>query len=137
MVAGRGFAARSNVSVAPSEGRRGVSRGGWGLSALTLCLGLACPGCSPTSVALQMRKAEQALAAADDTLAKNHARYELILARLYLEKAREEAGQAHYAWVEQLLASSEHHAVLARALTASRTQDGAGSPTRAPARSSP
>lgn len=86
---------------------------------------LICAACSPASYAIRQRAAERSLAAAETTQAVSEkAPYELWLSRLYLAKAREEAGQAHYALARELLATSQQNAVLARQLSLSRPASG-------------
>lgn len=86
---------------------------------------LLCAACSPASYAVRQRAAERALAGAESTEAVSEkAPYELWLSRLYLTKAREEAGQAHYALARELLATSHQNAVLARQLSLSRPTTG-------------
>lgn len=109
------------------------SRGSTSLPLLGLLA--ASVACSPASYALQARSAEQALRAAEQTAAELTAPYELVSARLYLEKAREEAGQAHYAVARRLLASAEQNAVLARTLASGgvRSHGRGRAPTRSDA----
>jgi hypothetical protein len=84
---------------------------------------LICAACSPASYAVRQRAAERALIAAEGADAVvDKAPYELWLARLYLVKAREEAGQAHYALARQLLATAQQNAVLARKLASVRSR---------------
>jgi hypothetical protein len=65
------------------------------------------------------------LAGAESTPAvTDKAPYELWLSRLYLAKAREEAGQAHYALARELLGTAQQNAVLARQLSLSRPARG-------------
>lgn len=96
MVRGPVFRADSEVlpaSLVPPHARRRP----W-VSALRLAvLSLVCQGCTSTTFLVRSRAAERALAEAEVAQSARHASYELILARLYLEKAREEAGEAHYA----------------------------------------
>ena len=65
---------------------------------------------------VRQRSAERAVAAAAAEGAQGSATYELVLARLYLDKAREESAEAHYAWALDLLAKSEQSARRARTL---------------------
>lgn len=73
-------------------------------------------GCSPLAFAVRERAAQRALAAADAEGAEHLAVYERVLARRYLDKAREESAEAHYAWALRLLAQSEQSAQRARKL---------------------
>lgn len=111
MVAGRGFAAREVARKHSSHVQRDALRGLAG--ALLLC-----SGCAPVAFAVKQRAAERAVAAAEAADAQAHAIYEIVLARRYLDKAREESAEAHYAWALELLAKSEHNAVRARTLSA-------------------
>jgi hypothetical protein len=112
VVDGRQREARFPVAAHPA---RAVSVIGW-----LLALSVGTAACSPATYARRARAVEQALGAATETSAETSAPYELVSARLYLEKAREEAGQAHYAMARQLLAVAEQNAVLARTLSLSR-----------------
>jgi hypothetical protein len=101
---------------------------------------LICAACSPASYAVRQRSAERALAAAEVTDGvSDKAPYELWRARLYLTKAREEAGQAHYALARELLATAQQNAVLARRLcfVRSRAEEPPASPLRSRAESPP
>jgi hypothetical protein len=82
-----------------------------------ICSLLLCAGCSPVAFVVRERSAERAVAAADAEGARASATYELMLARLYLDKAREESAEAHYAWALDLLAKSEQSANRARTLS--------------------
>jgi len=108
VIEGRVFAALSNGSLASRAGRAAV---------LCSSLALACAACSPWSAAVGARDAQLALQEAERARAGELALYELTLARLYLEKAREEASEAHYALALRLLQRSEEsaHAALTRA----------------------
>jgi heme-degrading monooxygenase HmoA len=77
---------------------------------------LGATGCSPLAFAVKERAAARALAAADAEGAQEHAVYERLLSQRYLDKAREESAEAHYAWALSLLAQSEQSAVRARKL---------------------
>jgi hypothetical protein len=92
------------------EGRRFAARN-------VICSLLLCAGCSPVAFVARQRTAERAVAAAAAEGAQESATYELVLARLYLDKAREESAEAHYAWALDLLAKSEQNANRARTLS--------------------
>ncbi|HEX5657280.1 MAG TPA: hypothetical protein VFX59_08795 [Polyangiales bacterium] len=53
-------------------------------------------GCSPSQFVLREHQARRALERAEHTEARTLARYELTQSRLFLAKAREAAGEAHY-----------------------------------------
>ncbi|MDB4977469.1 MAG: hypothetical protein JWN48_5810 [Myxococcaceae bacterium] len=78
--------------------------------------------CSPAAFAVRERAAERAYAAADAEGAQVQATYELVLARLYLDKAREESAEAHYAWALELLSRSERSAKRAFTLSQERAR---------------
>jgi hypothetical protein len=113
VIEGRDFAALSNGSRASRAGRGAL---------LCSTLALACAACSPWSAAVGARDAQLALQEAERARAGEHAVYEYALAKLYLEKAREEAAEAHYAVALQLLQRSRDnaHAALLRAERAPR-----------------
>lgn len=90
-----------------------------------LALTLALPACSPISYARQARSVERAVALAEAAHANEHARYEVTLARLLLEKAREQSGSAHYASALELLQRAEQTALRAQLLARARGGDGA------------
>jgi hypothetical protein len=75
-----------------------------------LCASLPNAGCSPWSTAVGARQAERTLRAAEQAHADERAVYELTLSKLYLAKAREEAGEAHYAVAQRFLQRSEQNA---------------------------
>lgn len=77
-------------------------------------------GCSPIAYARGVREAEAAVLDAERTDAARLAPYELTLARVYLEKAREASAEAHYAFSLDLLARATASAARAGALAASR-----------------
>ena len=81
-------------------------------------------GCSPIAYARGVRDAEATVVVAERAEAERLAPYELTLARLYLEKAREASGEGHYALSLDLLARARQHAARARVLAAARSGDG-------------
>ncbi len=85
----------------------------------------ALPGCSPTAFWLRERDAERSLSGAERVQAERYAPYELVLARLYLDKAREESAEAHYAEALRLLEGCAQTSERARSLAQAR---GAGAP---------
>ena len=87
------------------------------LAALLL---VGCIGCMPVSVTRRSRAVERALEQAERVNAAQHARYELTLAKLYLEKAREASSEAHYASALDLLRYAESSALRADALARAR-----------------
>ncbi|MDB4987149.1 MAG: hypothetical protein JWN04_2327 [Myxococcaceae bacterium] len=130
-VAGRGIAAREHTSthasrtwlgravrVSPRRPLRQVVRGALPL----VLLGAVTASCSPAAFAVRERAAERALAAAGAEGAQGSATYEFVLAQLYLDKAREESAEAHYAWGLELLAKSEQSATRARTLSQERAR---------------
>ena len=64
----------------------------------SIALAAACflGGCGPTLFGIEVASASQALEEARQVGAERHAPYEYYLAEAYLEKAREEAGEASY-----------------------------------------
>ncbi len=70
--------------------------------------------------ALHERSAERTLAQAERAQAERRATYEIVLARAYLEKAREESAEAHYAEAFRLLDGSSQTAERARVLAQTR-----------------
>ena len=77
-------------------------------------------GCSPWATAVRAQRAERWVRAAEQAKAEQTAIYELTLSRLYLSKAREEAGEAHYAFARRLLERAEQNARMAVKLAESR-----------------
>lgn len=77
-------------------------------------------GCSPWAAAVRTQRAERWVRAAEQAKADEAAVYELTLSRLYLSKAREEAGEAHYAFALRLLERAEQNARKAVALAERR-----------------
>ena len=114
MVAGRGFAAREVAGRHSAQASRNAMRGLAGAL-------LICSGCSPVAFAVRQRTAERAVASAEAAGAQVHATYEIVLARRYLDKAREESAEAHYAWALELLAKSERNALRAATRAAPRS----------------
>ena len=108
----RVFAALSNGSRATRASR---AAGACALAAL-----LPSMGCSPWATAVGAQRAERWVRAAEQAQAEQSAVYELTLSRLYLSKAREEAGEAHYAFARRLLERAEQNARKAVALAESR-----------------
>jgi hypothetical protein len=82
-------------------------------------------GCSPITYARRAAVTERAVRAAEHAEAVRLAPYELTLAKVYLDKAREESGQAHYALSLDLLRRAEQSAKRARVLAEARTGGGA------------
>lgn len=72
--------------------------------------------CSPWAAARGARDAERSVRAAEQAGADSHASYELTLSKLYLAKAREEAGEAHYAIARTWLKHARKNAQKALAL---------------------
>lgn len=83
---------------------------------------VSCIGCVPVAVTRQSRAAERALTRAEAVHAEEHARYELTLARLYLDKAREVSSAARYASALELLRHAESSAQRAAALARARAR---------------
>lgn len=57
---------------------------------------IVCAGCGPVRYLSDVGDAEEQLAAAEQRNARTFAAYEYFAAEVYLEKAREEAGEGHY-----------------------------------------
>lgn len=112
----------SNGSLA-SRGRGGALA--CSILALTC---LAATACSPWSAAVEARVAQHALRVAEQTGARELAAYEYTLARLYLDKAREEAGEAHYAFALKLLQRSQRSAHKARTVAEARAVQASATP---------
>lgn len=114
MVEGRVSIVRIDASpVTPSQPK---ARSVITLVSLACVLALA-GGCGSASYALRARSAEHALQDVEQA-ALSKAPYELTLARLYLDKAREEASEAHYALALDLATRAEQNANRARVLAA-------------------
>jgi len=96
------------------------ARGSHAARASALCGAALLMGCSPIAYAQRARSAERAVAAAEQAEAAKLAPYELTLAKVYLEKAREESGEAHYALSLTLLGRAEQDANRARLLAGAR-----------------
>ena len=82
---------------------------------------LACGACSPVSFAVHARAAESAVEAAESAQSDKYASYELVHARVLLDKAHEEASEAHYALALDLAERAEQSARRARALAHARS----------------
>ncbi|MET0339596.1 MAG: hypothetical protein ABW252_01270 [Polyangiales bacterium] len=76
--------------------------------------------CSPVSFARHARSAERAVGLAEAARADEHARYEVTMARLLLDKAREQSGSAHYASALDLVQRAERSATRAQLLARAR-----------------
>jgi hypothetical protein len=88
-------------------------------------------GCGPSLFALREHEASRALAQAEQVPSRSLARYELTLSRLYLAKAREAAGEAHYRLALDLAARSTGNARRARTLALARATPSGVTPSRA------
>lgn len=82
-------------------------------------------GCSPITYARRAALTERAVHAAEQAEAARLAPYELTLAKVYLDKAREESAEAHYALSLALLQRAEQSAKRARVLAEARNSGGA------------
>jgi hypothetical protein len=99
--------------------------GAWALAALTGLAGGALAGCSAIVATVECREAERAVAHA--IAAKPEGIYQLTLARAYLEKAREEASEAHYGSAARLAQAAKAKAKAAIAPGASASSQRLGS----------
>jgi hypothetical protein len=74
---------------------------------------------------MECRRAERLLRSASSSSAASAQTYELTLARAYLEKAREEASEAHYGPAIELANASQRASQRARAPFSAPVPDGA------------
>lgn len=81
--------------------------------AVCFALLTALSGCTATQSLVWCRKAEAVLQRAERVPPSHATQYELTRARLYLEKAREEASEAHYGTSVELAKSAERSATRA------------------------
>src|SRR3979490_1707021 len=86
-------------------------------------------GCGPLRATSVINDAEGALARAHAAEGEKYALYETTLADLYLAKAREEQGHAHYADAAALAADALKYAEAATRKAAERPPPAAGPPT--------
>jgi hypothetical protein len=83
-----------------------LSKRAWLVGCSLVCL-VAAAGCGPVAYATAASRAEALLEAAQEAHAERHAPYEYQAAEAYLDKAREEAGEAAYEEAVNLAARSE------------------------------
>lgn len=101
--------------------KRATSIAALGFASSVVLGSASASGCSAGQFVLRERAASRALAAAEQTDARRLARYELVQARLYLAKAHEAAGEAHYQLALDWAGRSTESSVRARTLAIART----------------
>lgn len=106
------------------------------LPRLLACLAAVAAGCGPVAATSVIDDAEVALARAHASDSEKYATYETTLADLYLAKAKEEQGNAHYSDAQELAADAVKYASAA-VKKATERRNSASSPPAPAARIAP
>ncbi len=101
------------------------------LPRLLACLAAVAAGCGPVAATSVIDDAEVALARAHASDAEKYATYETTLADLYLAKAKEEQGNAHYSDAKELAADAVKYASAAVKKAAERRSSASSPPAPA------
>lgn len=91
-----------------------MAPGMWARAALCCCLLAASSACSAIWATLECRRAERELARTPSVASDAANVYQLTLARAYLDKAREEAAEAHYGTARDLARAAKQATESAR-----------------------
>lgn len=99
----------------------------WSLLAVALAVYAA--GCGPIEATAVINDAEVALSGARAARAYDHSPYEYVTAELYLEKAREERGYAHFGRAIEYGRKAAQSARQAQAQSMQTVRDGSDAPS--------